>query len=93
MRKENIVFRLDVVGQQGEASDGCYYISEIVLIDGSTKRLWAYGLDQIMQPTSPVDLSQVRSLLVSSQTQNAPYQQWTLLRGFLSLSSTIEWLR
>ena len=47
MRKENIVFRLDVVRQQGEASDGCYYIFEIVLIDGSTKRLWAYGLDQI----------------------------------------------
>ena len=62
MRKHNIVLRLDVVGQKGESCDSCYYIFELVMTDGSTKRVWAYGMEKIMEPSEPVDLSLVRHL-------------------------------
>ena len=62
MRGHSIVYRLDVVGQQGEAAEGCYYVFELVRSDGSTRRIWAYGIDKIMEPSDHVDLSQVREL-------------------------------
>ena len=74
MRKENIVFRLDVIGQQGELTTSCYYLFEPVLIDGSTRRVWAYGLDKIMQPSEPVDLSQVRNLFPHVPDEIFAYQ-------------------
>ena len=62
MRKQNIVLRLDVVGQKGDPSDSCYYIFDLVRSDGSTRRVWAYGLNRIMEPSEPADLSLVRHL-------------------------------
>ena len=62
MRKTKIVFSLDVVGQRGAPSDSCYYIFELVLSDGSTKSVWTYGLDKIMEPYEHADLTKVREL-------------------------------
>ena len=60
MRSQNIVYRLDVVGQKGDSLDSCYYIFDLVMNSGSSRRVWAYGLDKIMEPSESTDLSQVR---------------------------------
>ena len=62
MRGQNIVYRLDVVGSKGEPMEGCYYVFDLGLNDGTSVRVWAYGIDQIMDPPEPVDLSPVRHL-------------------------------
>ena len=62
MRSENIVYRLDVVGSKGEPEQGCYYEFELVKNNGSRKKVWAYGIDKIMEPPDHVDLSSVQHL-------------------------------
>ena len=62
MRKHDAVLRLDVVGQRGVSKDSCYYLFEFILNDGSTRKIWAYGLDEIMEPVSSIDLRGVRNL-------------------------------
>ena len=60
MRGHAIVYRLDVVGQKGDSLDFCYYVFDLEMNDGTAKRVWAYGLEKIMEPSEPADLSQVR---------------------------------
>ena len=62
MRGHAIVYRLDVVGQKGDSQDSCYYVFDLVKNDGTSKRVWAYGLEKIMEPSEPADLSPVREL-------------------------------
>ena len=62
MQGHSIVYRLDVVGQKGDPGESCYYIFELVKNDGSVRKIWAYGIDQIMEPTEPDDLSPIRDL-------------------------------
>ena len=62
MRSHSIVLKLDVVGQLGEPHNSCYYIFELVTRDGTPRKVWAYGLDKIMEPSDPVDLLPVRNL-------------------------------
>ena len=62
MRKTKIVFSLDVVGQKGVPVDSFYYTFELVMADGSTRSVWAYGLDKIMEPSEDTDLTNVRDL-------------------------------
>ena len=60
--KQEIIFKLDVVGSEGEAKNGLYYMFELVKNDGTKHRVWAYGIDTIMKPPEPIDVSSVRSL-------------------------------
>ena len=58
--KHNVVLRMDVVGKKGEPFDCCYYMFELVTSNGSLKKVWAYDLDRIMEPSNSVDLRCVR---------------------------------
>ena len=62
LQKQDVVYRLDGVGKQGEAQDGLYYMFELVKNDGSVRKVWAYGIDMIMEPPEPMDLSATRCL-------------------------------
>ena len=62
MHAQDIVYRLDVIGSQGNPEQGCYYQFEIVRNDGSVRKMWAYGIEKIMEPPEPIDLSSVRNL-------------------------------
>ena len=62
MRSDKVVYRLDVVGRAGVPEAGCYYIFEVVKNDGSTRRMWAYGIEEIMNPPELIDLTPVRHL-------------------------------
>ena len=59
---QKIVFRLDVVGSLGEAQDGVYYMFDMVLNNGSVRKVWAYGIDSIMGSPESLDLTCLRSL-------------------------------
>ena len=59
---QKIVYRLDVVGSQGEAQDGVYYMFTMVLNNGFERKVWAYGIDSIMAPPDPLDLTCLRTL-------------------------------
>ena len=50
MRSQKVAFRLSVVGQHGEAEEGCYY------------QVWAFGIEEITEPPDDVDLSAVKHL-------------------------------
>ena len=63
MRKQDVVLKLDVVGQKSGVQDSCYYLFEMIRNDGTTKKVWAFGLDSIMGITDPVDLARIRNLL------------------------------
>ena len=62
-KRNDIVYRLDVVGNKGEVKKGGYYEFELELNDGTVRKLWAYGIDKIMEDPDPVDMSPVRHLL------------------------------
>ena len=62
MRKQDVVLKLDVVGQQSGVQDSCYYLFEMIKNDGTRKKVWAFGLDSIMGITDPVDLAKIRNL-------------------------------
>ena len=62
LRSEDVVFRLDVVSQKGTPQQGCYYVFEVRKIDGSTREIWAFGVDSIMEPIDDIDLSSVKHL-------------------------------
>ena len=55
-----IVFCLDVVGRKGKPKHGVFYEFELVQQDGVKKKVWAYGVDHIMDPPTPVDLSPIK---------------------------------
>ena len=90
LKSQNIVFRLDVVGNRGDPQQGCYYLFELVLTDGSTRKLWGYGVENIMEPPDPVDLSLVKKIfphLPKNVFFPAPMKQIDILIGnnFLGL--------
>ena len=62
LQRQKIVFKLDVVGSLGEAQDGWYYMFGLVRNDGTVRKIWAYGIDTIMEPPDPLDLSPIRSV-------------------------------
>ena len=62
LQKQEIVFRLNVVGSQGDPQKGWYYMFDLVRNDGSVRKVWAYGIDEIMEPSDAMDLSAIRSL-------------------------------
>ena len=62
MRGQNIVYRLDVVGSKGDSKQGCYYMFELIQSDGTSRSVWAYGIDNIMEPADPVNIASVRKL-------------------------------
>ena len=49
MRKENVVYKMNVVGHEGDLVKGVYYWFDFVTNTGETKRVWAYGVDKIFQ--------------------------------------------
>ena len=60
--KQEVVFKLDVVGSQGDSQSGFIYMFDLVKTDGSRRKVWAFGIDTIMQPPEPLDVSVVRPL-------------------------------
>ena len=62
LRSQDIAFRLDVVGNQGDPQDGVLYELTLVENDGSERKIWGFGVDNIMEPPEPVDLGTVRHL-------------------------------
>ena len=61
----NIIYRLDVVGSKGEIKKGGYYEFELELNDGTVRKLWAYGIDKIMEDPDPIDMTSLRHLFPS----------------------------
>ena len=62
LKAQEIVFRLSVVGQTGKAQSGCFYEFEILRNDGSSRKIWAFGIEQIMEPRDNIDLSLISHL-------------------------------
>ena len=62
MKSQQVILRLSVVGQKGEAEEGCYYEFELVRNDGTTRKIWAYGIEEIMEPPDEIDLTQIKHL-------------------------------
>jgi hypothetical protein len=62
LRSQNIAFRLDVVGIQGDPQDGVLYELALVENDGSERKIWGFGVENIMETPEPVDLSPIRHL-------------------------------
>ena len=62
MRSQPVVFRLSVVGEKGEAEEGVYYEFELERNDSSIRKVWAFGVDNIMEPPDAVDISPVAGL-------------------------------
>ena len=49
MRSQPVVFRLSVVGEKGEVEEGVYYEFELQRNDSSIRKVWAFGVDHIME--------------------------------------------
>ena len=62
LRSQKIAFRLDVVGNKGDAQEGVLYELVLVENDGSKRKVWGFGVEIIMEPPEPVDLSPIRHL-------------------------------
>ena len=62
LRSQKIAFRLDVVGVKGDPQDGVLYELTLVENDGSMRKVWGFGVDTIMDPPEPVNLTPIRHL-------------------------------
>ena len=51
-----------MVGNKCQPEQGCYYDFELVRNNGSKRKVWAYGIDKIMEPPDPIDLSKINHL-------------------------------
>ena len=45
LRPQKIAFRLDVVGNKGDAQEGVLYELVLVENDGSNRKLWGFGVE------------------------------------------------
>ena len=58
-----ITFRLDVVASgKGVPHEGVIYIFNLVTNSGSLKKVWAFGVDEIMETPDPLDMAALRHL-------------------------------
>ena len=62
LQSQEVFFKLDVVGTEGNTQKGLYYTFDLVRNDGSKRKVWAYGINVIMKPPDPVDVSAVRKV-------------------------------
>ena len=62
LRSQKIAFRLDVVGSQGAPQDGVLYEFTLVENDDTKRKIWGFGVDNIMEPPDSVDLRPLRHL-------------------------------
>ena len=59
LKSQKVVFRLSVVGQSGVPEEGCYYEFELVRNDGTVRKVWAFGIDEIMEQPDDINLSSI----------------------------------
>ena len=62
LRPQEINFKLDVPGHVGEVQQGVLYEFTVVDNSGCKRKIWAYGIDKIMNNPDPVDLRPVQHL-------------------------------
>ena len=62
LRPQEISFKLDVPGHNGDVQQGVLYEFTLVDNNGHKRKIWAYGIEKIMDNPDPVDLSPVRKL-------------------------------
>ena len=63
LQSQPIVFSLDVVASdKGVPQEGVLYLLTLVTNAGIEKKIWGFGVDKIMEPPDPTDLSLIRHL-------------------------------
>ena len=62
LRSQEISYRLAVVGGKDTIEKGLLHEVELVDNNGQVENVWGFGIDCIMEPSDPVDLTPVSSL-------------------------------
>ena len=62
LRKQQISYKLSVVGGKENIKKGVIYEVEVLDNSGNSTKVWGFGIDCILDPPDPVDLRPVRHL-------------------------------
>ena len=69
-------FRLVEVGAKGESQKGVVYEVNLLKNDRTSRKVWGFGVNKIMEDPEPIDLSQMRSLLGEASNLWFFYFSW-----------------
>ena len=61
LRRQEITYRLSVVGGKETVERGVVYEVELLDNNGQVEQIWGFGIDQILEPPDPVDLKPIRT--------------------------------